>query len=794
MRIDTWETLRNPKCRDCGLWETTRYVCLMGDGPVSCDLMIVGEAPGEREENLRRPFQGKAGKLLDSCLKKAGINRSDVYITNVVHCRPPDNRTPTREEIKACRKYLEDEFRVVKPKYVLLLGNVALQGALGRSGITKYRGRVWEKDGVTYLATFHPAAGLRQPRYLRVFEADIKRFAKLARGELKPPAEFRWTLVNDTATLRECVRDIAQSDAVSFDIETSGLDALAPGGQIWCLGIGTPQRSWVIPFAYPGSRFRDPRVAQKVYDAIYQATQKVPVVVAHNGKFDNRWLTAKFGQRLPHNFDTMLASYLLDENSPHGLKYLASVHFDAPEYEIPQPVDPEEVTLEDLGRYCALDVYYTLALYRVLDQELREDARLHRVFQQLLMPASRLFEQVELHGVYVDVERMTETEQQLAKTVTELEQELTQLAGKSINWNSSQQVAQVLYGDLGLPIVALTKSGKPSTSSEEALPYLIDTHPIIGTLLRYREHLKLAQFIASWKEHIRPETGRMHPTFKLHGTVTGRLSCTDPNLQQVPRDPTIRALITAPPGWVLVEADYSQVELRVAAILSRDKTMRRVFQTGGDIHTTTAMTITGLPEEQVTKEMRKRAKAVNFGFVYGMGAHKFRQYAKVKYDVELTEEEAQHFRERFFELFSELPAWHDRQRRFVKNHNYVRTPMGRIRHLPEVISSDRAVRAEAERQAINSPVQSAASDLNLFAAIRISEAFPNDVRIIATVHDAILMEVRESKLSEILPEIKRIMEDRDTVSDVFGWDIPVPLEVEVKIGPWGKGEVYQPTK
>lgn len=794
MTSDIWEKLRNPKCRDCGLWKTTRYVCLMGDGPVPCDIMIVGEAPGEREEDLRTPFQGKAGKLLDSCLKKAGINRRDVYITNVVHCRPPDNRTPTREEIKACRKYLEGEFQAVKPKYVLLLGNVALQGVLGRSGITKYRGRIWEKDGVTYLATFHPAAGLRQPRYIRVIEADIKRFAKLARGELKPPAEFRWTLVNDTSRLRECVRDIAQSDAVSFDVETSGLDPMAPGGQIWCLGIGTPQRNWVIPFAYPGSRFRNQTVAQKVYDAIYQAIQRVPVVVAHNGKFDNKWLTTVFGRRLPHNFDTMLASYLLDENSPHGLKYLASVHFDAPEYELPQPVDPKEVPLEDLGRYCALDVYYTLALYRILDRELREDARLYRVFSQLLMPASRLFEQVELHGVYVDVDRMIETEQQLAKTVSELEQELTRLAGKSINWNSSQQVAQVLYGDLGLPVVALTKSGKPSTSSEEALPYIIDTHPIVETLLRYREQIKLAQFIASWKDHIRPETKRMHPTFKLHGTVTGRLSCEEPNLQQVPRDPTIRALITAPPGWALVEADYSQIELRVAAILSRDETMRRVFQTGGDIHATTAMTITGLPEEQITKEMRKRAKAVNFGFVYGMGATKFRQYARVKYNVDLTEEEAQHFRERFFELFSKLPDWHDRQRRFAKSHSYVRTPMGRIRHLPEVMSSDKAVRAEAERQAINSPVQSAASDLNLFAAIRISEAFPDDVRIIATVHDAILMEVRESRLQEILPEIKRIMEDRDAVSDTFGWDIPIPLEVEIKIGPWGRGEVYQPTE
>src|SRR5690606_36673194 len=160
-------------------------------------------------------------------------NSRDVYITNVVHCRPPDNRTPTREEIKACRKYLEGEFHAVKPKYVLLLGNVALQGVLGRSGITKYRGRIWEKDGVTYLATFHPAAGLRQPRYIRVIEVDINRFAKLARGELKPPAEFRWTLVNDPSSLRECVLHVSQSDSVSLDVVTSGLNPLYPEGQIW---------------------------------------------------------------------------------------------------------------------------------------------------------------------------------------------------------------------------------------------------------------------------------------------------------------------------------------------------------------------------------------------------------------------------------------------------------------------------------------------------------------------------------------------------------------------------------
>ncbi len=791
---DHWNKLRNPHCRDCRLWETTKWVCLIGQGPTPCDIMVVGEAPGEREEGIRKPLSGTAGKLLDRMLKEAGLNREQVYITNVVHCSPPDNRTPTKDEIQACKKYLQAEMDIVKPKYVLLLGNVALQGALGRSGVTKYRGEIFERDGVQYLPTLHPAAALRQPKYMPVIKADIIRFAKLVNQTLTLPGDFRWKLVQSSEDLRQCIDDIMSSDRIAFDVETRGIQPLAPDATIHCLGIATPQCSWVIPFDYPGSKFQSQEVAKGVFEVVHKAVTQssLRIVCAHNGKFDNKWLRSQFGARFPLNFDTMLADYLLDENSPHGLKYLASLYFNAPSYDIPVPPDPNVVSLQKLAKYCALDVYYTLSLQKILEEELKKDRRIEGVFHNLLMPASGLFEEVELHGVYVDVDKMESTYSYLKGQIEELENGLNQLAGRKINWNSPQQVASVLYGDLKLPIVAFTSSGNPSTSSEEALPYLINEHPIVEKLLKYREKVKLYQFIESWKEKINPETRRMYPSFKLHGTVTGRLSCEEPNLQQVPRDPEVRTLITAPPGWVLVEADYSQVELRVAAALSKDRAMRTAFQTGEDIHMKTAMAVTGLPAEKIDKEMRKKAKAVNFGFVYGMGAAKFRNYAKVKYGVDLTEEEAYAFRERFFELYPDLPKWHERQRGFVTARGYVRTPIGRKRHLPEIVSNDKALRSEAERQAINSPVQGAASDINLFSAIRISRTFPDDVRIIATVHDAVLMEVRESRIEEILPQIKLLMEDREAIFEAFGWDIPVPLEVEIKVGPWGAGKVFNP--
>lgn len=783
--------LRNPNCQDCGLYKTTKWICLMGQGPIPCKIMIVGEAPGAHEEKIHRPFMGKAGKLLERWLKESGISRNEVYITNVVHCRPPENRTPTRGEIKSCKKYLLEEIKLVKPSHILLLGNTALQGALGRSGITKYRGKIFQKEGISYLATFHPAAGLRQPAHIPVIQTDINRFSGMVRGSLKTPDKFRWKTVLTLNDLKQCLRDISRSNQASFDLETSGLNPLGEGATIYCLGIGTSHTCWVIPFNYPESPFRSSTVAKRIYGALLQSLSQVETVIAHNGKFDNKWLRVHFGDRFPLTFDTMLASYVLDENSPHGLKYLASLYFDAPEYEIPQPVIPEEIPLKTLARYCALDVYYTLKLYHTLKGELEKDSRVNRVFNSLLVPASELFEGVELNGVYVNTGQMEQTKSYLMGQITQLEDELTQLAGKKINWNSPQQVAQILYGELKLPIVALTPSGKPSTSSEEVLPYLQSIHPIIAILLKYRESVKLAQFIASWKDKIIPKTRRMHPTFKLHGTVTGRLSCQDPNLQQVPRDPELRSLITAPRGWVLVEADYSQVELRITACLSRDEAMRRVFQAGGDIHTRTAMAITGLPEDKINKDMRKKAKAVNFGFVYGMGSSKFQSYAKTKYGVDLTEEEAQGFRQRFFELYPELLEWHDRQRQFLRAHGYVRTPLGRKRNLPGIDSSDRGIRAEAERQSINSPVQGAASDLNLFSAIRISREFPDQVRIIATVHDAVLMEIKEDKVGEIIPQIKSLMEDREVIAETFGWDIPVPIEVEIKLGAWGKGRVIE---
>jgi DNA polymerase-1 len=300
------------------------------------------------------------------------------------------------------------------------------------------------------------------------------------------------------------------------------------------------------------------------------------------------------------------------------------------------------------------------------------------------------------------------------------------------------------------------------------------------------------------------EESRLHTTFKLAGTVTGRLSSGKAdsdkvtgskastmrgiNIQQVPREPLVRGVFSAPPGWTFVEADYSQIELRIAAELSGERTMRRLYALGEDIHMAMAVQLTGKPASQITKEERKKAKAVNFGFLYGMGWRKFIETAWNNYDLAVTEIEAQHARKAFFDQFPDLLPWHGRQRRLVHKFQRVQTPLGRIRHLPDIVSHEQGVVNEAERQAINSPVQAMASDMCLLSLVLLDREFRRRgyrAAPIGTVHDAINFEVPDDELSDVLPLIKTTMEN-PPLKKLFDFELSIPLIADLQIGQhWG---------
>lgn len=766
----------------------------MGRGPIPSDIMIIGEAPGYREDETGKPFQGKAGQLLDDLLKTAGIKREDCYITNTCKCRPPENRTPNNKEIKACAEYLEAEIQAVNPKYILMTGATALKGAFGKGKITECHGQIDEKDGRYYMGVFHPAAALRDPKKREPLEQDFGRFAKLVKtGHIEDGPQLNWREISNFDDFNDCINDIRDCDVMSFDLETNSLNRHGKENIINCLGIATPGQQWILPLNMKGSPFKGKLDLQRsMVELLVEASENCRVV-GQNAKFDNLWLREKYGVSFYLDFDVMLASHLLDENTPNGLKYLSRVFCGAPNYDLSTAEKKGGTNPRKLYKYCAMDVYYTLELYYIFRDKLKQDKTLYRIFKNLTMPAARMFEDVEENGVYIHLEKLDKVEEDLIGKIKDVEEQLAKLTGgKKVNWNSPQQVAEVLFKDWGLNPVTKTSSGANSTG-ESVLKALSDSHEGIDILLKQREYSKLySGFVKGWKK--RMYEGKIFPSYKLHGTVTGRISCTDPNLQQVPRDSSIRSLIGAPPGWSFVEADYSQVELRIVAMISGEPSMKFIFQTGGDIHTETAMSVSG--KSEVTKDERKKAKAVNFGFVYGMGWKKFKEYAFDKYGVRLTDTESKQYRQRFFDKYHGLPIWHKRQKRLARVNKKVHNLIGRIRRLPGVDSPDEGVRAEAERQAINSPVQGFGCDLNLMGAIEIHQQLsPSKSMIIGQVHDALLFLIRDDYLNKALPKIKRIMENPTLLTEVFNVSPTVPIIVDIKVGTsWGAGKEWEAPK
>ena len=784
--------IRNPDCELCPLNEDAETVCLMGSGPFKAKVMVVGEAPGEREDEEEEVFIGRAGKLLDDLLLDAGLDRDDCYVTNVAKCRPPENRQPTRREIRLCTStYLTKEVEVVKPDFILPLGNAALQGVLGKSGITKHRGTKFTAHGATVFPTFHPAAVLRNPRYLEAVEADLKRFGQIVRGEARSP-ETKVTLVDTPAKVKGLIEHLNRADAWSYDIETNTLNEHADNAAIICIGFTWRRgHAAVVPLWHNETPWRNP---QQVLDVLAPCFQNRARHIAHNGKFDARFL-ARFGVPVRQDFDTMLAAHMLDENRRKALESLAQLILGADAYDVGRELkagEGAEIPFAELAKYNGKDCDYTFRLRTIFRRQLKEEPRSARIFAFLMMPAANALVDIEQNGVQVDWERWVERGGEVERKCNVLDgamrKRIPEDKREEFNFNSPQQIARWLFEDLGLPSLRETRTGRDSTD-RSVLHQLKRQSKEVQALLKYRKLDKYrTTYIGPWADHV-DKNYRMHPSYKLFGTVTGRLSAENPNLQQTPRDKMIRSIIGARRGYLLVEADYSQIELRIAAMLAHERNMLRTFLAGEDIHKNTAMGITGRAPDKITGEERSLAKPVNFGFVYGMGARKFVTYARDEYDLEISEEDAERFRRKFFATYPALRAWHERQRRLVHRYHRVTSPLGRTRHLPDILSGDSGIVSEAERQAINSPVQSTASDLMLIALVKLQElSHTNPFSIVGSIHDAILFEIMKRHLKTMLPLIHSVMVDMEPARRMFGARIDVPIECDLTVGShWKQG-------
>lgn len=819
--------VRNAACTACKMCTEADGddVCVTAEGNHQARILVVS----------KNPLGPRSRKELHTYLERAGIDVSELAFTGVSKCLVW-NMTPNKSDLKACKQYLDAEIEFIKPEWILTMGNEAMQSTIGKSGITKYRGQTFDHpSGAKVIPTIAPAMVHRNPGLKSGFEADLTYFRRLSHGEELPgdtePAEIHY--VTDKASLKHLVATLSEADEVSFDIESTSFDEFLPDSAIVSLAVTTvtydaetSQARWgcfAMPLWHPRSPWRSSW--ERVLNIVLRAMRNVKKRVAHNGKFDCRWLQY-FGIPMPITFDTMLAAHLLDENRPKGLKPLARTLLGAPPWDIEikhVKGKPwwESHALDKILRYNALDTWHTMRLYHLLRKDLVAQPRLANIMAKLMVPASNDFVDVESHGVWTDRKKVTDHYAIALQKVQDIEDQLMQYVPEdhgfaAVNFNPSNFAKWWLFKYLKLPVLAYGKDkddgsrGDPSMA-EATMLELRDKHPVVDLLLERTTWYRYANaFLGPYSEQLDTES-RIHSTFKLTGTVTGRLSSGKAdqekvtgtkqirgvNLQQVPRDAFIRGVFGAPPGSSFVEADYSQVELRVAAFLAQEPTMLHLYATGQDIHMTMAMRMTGKPAHLVTKEERKKAKAVNFGFLYGMGWRKFISTAWSNYQVRVTETEAQAFRQAFFDEFKLLMRWHSKQRQFAHKYGYVVSPIGRVRHLPDIVSSNREVRSEAERQSINSPVQSFASDMALLSLVLVNRKFRKlglNATPIGAVHDAVNFEIPNAELPLALPIIKDTMENLP-LERMFGVDLNIPIIADLKVGTrWGGATEITPAQ
>lgn len=826
---DNLLAIRNPDCTLCKLHQTADKVCELGKGPDDADIMVVGKMSNSNDWQ----------RELELELEELGLDTTRIYFTQALKCRTFDQNA-SNPDIKTCRTYLEQEVALIKPKWILALGNEALLATTGRSGITKYRGRVHEGiGGVEVIPTISPSAVKRNPGQRGGYIADLRLFANRVfgiKGGIAPP---NYETIDTKEKIKLLKRVLKQTKELDYDVETHS-DYFKTDGRIislsgTCEVVTKTGATKLWAFALPLYHSESPwkSMHRSVLLSLKEELEAIPKVIAWNGSYDAKWMKT-YGIDLKPTMDPMLAVHNLNENVQKGLKPQAAARLGVE----PWGVDTRsllQMPLDDVLLYNVLDTWYMYWVKRQLVDELKKSPRIARLLMKLTMPAQQDLIDSELRGIWIDVERLKQRKPIVIQTLADIERRIMEAADlqtennplglkpednewpkdakgrpRQVNFNASIFARWMLFEWCELPVVERGKEkpdGRPGDPSmaEDILLSLKDRHPVVPIML---ERVKWQKYLSSFfnpYEELYDEDHRIHTNFKLAGTVTGRLSSgkNDPdkvsgvrgklrgvNLQQVPRDNLVRGLFGAPPGWTFVEADYSQIELRIAAFLARERHMLHLYAIGADIHLTTAARVTGLPESQVTKEVRKVVgKPVNFGFLYGMGWKKFIDTAFNNYGAVFTEDQARQARTTYFDLYPGLLPWHNRQRRLVNQFGRVQSPIGRIRHLPDIFSPEQGVRAEAERQAINSPVQGFASDLAVLSMVEINRQF-REKRIVANclglVHDAINFEIRDDYVARALPIIKDVMEDMSLVRHKFGVHLDVPIISDLQVGQhWG---------
>ncbi|AEP28175.1 DNA polymerase I [Glaciecola nitratireducens FR1064] len=594
----------------------------------------------------------------------------------------------------------------------------------------------------------------------------------------------KYELVLTQAQLDEWISKINAAEYYAVDTETTSVDYMQ--AELVGLSFATSENeACYIPVAhdYPGAPEqleRDNVLAQLKPILEDKSAKKI----GQHIKYDKNVL-ANYDISLQGILsDTMLASYVLNSVATRhnmdslSLKYLGhnTIHFEDIAGKGAKQITFNQIALEEAAPYAAEDADVTLRLHKALQALLQDKGELPSVLNDIEVPLSSVLAKMEQNGVLIDSQLLGQQSQTLAARIMDLEKEVHDLAGEAFNLGSTKQLQHILFEKMSLPVVKKTPKGAPSTS-EEVLQDLALEYELPKKIMEYRGLTKLKNtYTDKLPKMIHHRTGRVHTSYHQAVTATGRLSSTDPNLQNIPirtaEGRQVRQAFIARPGYKVVAADYSQIELRIMAHLSKDKGLVSAFSEGKDIHSATAAEVFDVPLEQVSVNERRSAKAINFGLIYGMSAFGLSKQLNIsRYD-------AQQYMDLYFERYPGVLTYMESTREGAKETGYVSTVFGRRLYLPDIKASNAMRRKGAERAAINAPMQGTAADIIKKAMIDV-DAWINDIKdedilMIMQVHDELVFEIKEDRVDEYVAKIKSLMED--TVK------LDVPLVVDVGIG------------
>lgn len=640
-----------------------------------------------------------------------------------------------------------------------------------------------------------PQRGAAQQLTLFTTEAPAPR--QSSAGDIAPPAnqEIAWEVIDSSAALQTLVEKLESADVISIDTETTSTDQMRADLVGISLAISA-ERGYYIPVGHQADMGQQLPMKEVMAALQKPLTDPHRAKIGHNLKYDIIML-ARHGLRVtPLSFDTMIAEWLINPTSRNlGLKNLAWVRLNLQMTNIEELIGSgknqrtmAQVPIETAAAYAAADAVAVLRLKPILEEQLKTN-QAWQLFETIEMPLIPVLAEMEMAGIALDLPFLSRMAGELNRRISEIEQQIFSAIGMPFNLNSTQQLSQALFDRLKLSPpdrTQRTESGHYSTSAA-VLEALRGQHPVVDLILEYRELAKLkSTYVDALPQQVNPHTGRVHTSYNQTGSVTGRLASSDPNLQNIPirseLGRQVRQAFIAQQGWSLLSVDYSQVELRIVAHMADDPAMLTAFREEQDIHTATAGAIFKVPQNEVSKEMRRHAKAINFGLIYGMSAFGLTRSS------ELTLAEAEDFVEAYFQQFPGVKQYLDNIRRQASRQGYVETLLGRRRYFPNLkTQGNPSMRNREEREAINAPIQGSAADIMKIAMLKVPPAIEKAGlagRILLQVHDELVLECPNDELKVTARLVCQMMEE--------AYNLNAPLQTEARFGRnWGEMTVLK---